>query len=97
MVKTLKTLPLIIIAMVLVVGAIAWILSGCSKTQESPVSNSVVNDPPAFISGNGNGVPSGAHYDLNLIGVPQGKTADMTGDNGHRIFVPLWDHENNAE
>lgn len=32
---------------------------------------------------------SGPHYDLNLIGVPQTKTADMTGNNGHRIFVPL--------
>jgi hypothetical protein len=37
----------------------------------------------------GNGAPSGAHYNLNLIGVSKGKTADMTGDNGHRIFVPL--------
>lgn len=35
----------------------------------------------------GNGAPSGAHYNLNLIGVPKGKTADMTGNNGHRIFV----------
>ena len=32
---------------------------------------------------------SGAHFNLNIIGVPQAKTADMTGDNGHRIFVPL--------
>ena len=23
------------------------------------------------------------------MGVPQGKTADMTGNNGHVIFVPL--------
>ena len=38
----------------------------------------------------GNGAPSGAHYNLNIIGVPRAKTADMTGDNGHRIFVPLW-------
>ena len=38
----------------------------------------------------GNGAPSGAHYNLNIIGVPRTKTADMTGDNGHRIFVPLW-------
>ena len=37
----------------------------------------------------GNGVPSGAHYNLNIIGVPKGKTADMTGNNGHRIFVKL--------
>src|SRR3989344_3255891 len=37
----------------------------------------------------GNGAPSGAHYNLNLIGVPKNKTADMTGNNGRRIFVPL--------
>jgi len=37
----------------------------------------------------GNGAPSGAHYNLNIIGVPKGKTADMTGNNGHRIFVKL--------
>jgi hypothetical protein len=41
---------------------------------------------PAFA---GNGAPSGAHYNLNIIGVPKDKTADMTGNNGHRIFVPL--------
>ena len=37
----------------------------------------------------GNNAPKGAHYNLNIIGVPKGKTADMTGNNGHRIFVPL--------
>ncbi len=44
---------------------------------------------PAPASATGNGAPSGAHYNLNIIGVPKGKTADMTGNNGHRIFVPL--------
>lgn len=37
----------------------------------------------------GNGAPSGAHYNLNIIGVPKDKTADMTGNSGHRIFVKL--------
>ncbi len=37
----------------------------------------------------GNGAPSGPHYDLNIIGVPKGKTAPMTGSNGHVIFVSL--------
>ncbi|MGE5250158.1 MAG: hypothetical protein ACM3QS_08060 [Bacteroidota bacterium] len=37
----------------------------------------------------GNGAPSGAHYNLNIIGVPKNKSADMS-NNGHRIFVPLW-------
>lgn len=35
----------------------------------------------------GSGAPSGAHFNLNIIGVPKGKTADITG--GNRIFVPL--------
>lgn len=37
----------------------------------------------------GNGSKSGGHYNLNIIGVPKGKSADMTGNNGHRIFVNL--------
>ncbi len=37
-----------------------------------------------------NGAPSGAHYNLNIIGVAKNKNPDMKGDNGHRIFVPLW-------
>lgn len=37
----------------------------------------------------GNGGPSGTHYNLNIIGVSQDKTADMTGTSGHTIFVPL--------
>ncbi len=37
----------------------------------------------------GSGAPSGSHYNLNIIGVPKDKTADMTGSKGHRIFVPL--------
>lgn len=34
-------------------------------------------------------LPSGAHYNLNIIGVPKSKTASMTGNNGGRVFVPL--------
>src|SRR5215831_20785919 len=32
---------------------------------------------------------NGTHYNLNIIGVPKGKTADMTNSDGHTIFVPL--------
>jgi hypothetical protein len=35
----------------------------------------------------GNGAPSGAHYNLNIICVPKGKTANMTGTQGRTIFV----------
>ena len=35
----------------------------------------------------GNGAPSGAHYNLNIIGVPKGKTASLTGSSRRTIFV----------
>lgn len=53
---------------------------------EQPFASDEIN-PPVF--GFGNGAPTGSHYNLNWIGVPQGKTADMTGSNGHVIFVSL--------
>jgi hypothetical protein len=37
--------------------------------------------------GNGNGAPSGKHYNLNIIGVPNQKNANFDGGNGARIFV----------
>ena len=37
----------------------------------------------------GIGVPSGPHFNLNLIGVPKGKSASLTGGDGRRIFMPL--------
>jgi hypothetical protein len=43
----------------------------------------------ALAGSTGNGAPNGSHYNLNIIGVPQGKTADMTGNTGGRIFVFL--------
>jgi len=42
---------------------------------------------PAFATGNG--APSGTHYNLNIIGVDKGKTAEMTGSDRHTIFVAL--------
>lgn len=40
-------------------------------------------------AGQGNGAPSGPHYNLNIIGVPKEKSPDMDGNSGHRIFVKL--------
>ena len=37
----------------------------------------------------GNGAPSGAHYNLNIIGVSKDKSVEMSGNQGHRIFVKL--------
>lgn len=39
------------------------------------------------VAATGNGAPSGAHYNLNIIGVKNAKTADMTNSNGNVIFV----------
>ena len=44
---------------------------------------------PAF-AGIGSDIPdNGTHYNLNIIGVQHGKTADMTNADRHTIFVPL--------
>jgi hypothetical protein len=43
----------------------------------------------ASVTTTGNGAPSGSHYNLNIIGVPKDKTADMNNNDGHRIFVQL--------
>jgi len=37
----------------------------------------------------GNGAPNGPHYNLNIIGVTNGKKAPLTGSDRHTIFVPL--------
>jgi len=47
------------------------------------------NDARYAASLTGNGAPSGAHFNLNIIGVPKNKPVDMF-NSGHRIFVPLW-------
>jgi hypothetical protein len=54
-----------------------------------PLGCSVASTGPDPQLGRGNGTPSGPHYNLNILGVPRDKTADMTGNNGHRIFVKL--------
>jgi hypothetical protein len=65
---------------------VAAALAACEVAvgPSSIVPSSIV---PAFAFGNG--APRGAHYNLNIIGVPRNKPADMTGNSGHRIFVPL--------
>jgi hypothetical protein len=50
-----------------------------------PIANTGV--PPQFA----NGFPTGTTlYKFNLLGVPKGKTASMTGDEGKRMFVPAY-------
>lgn len=57
--------------------------SGCATEVEEPTLEDILGR-----GGAGNGAPSGAHFNLDMIGVPKDKTADMTGDNGRRMFVP---------
>ncbi len=38
----------------------------------------------------GNGAPSGAHNNLNTIGVPKEKNGGTRDNDGHRISVKLW-------
>lgn len=65
--------------------AAAALTTGCvvGSEEEPPTLDDLLGR-----GGNGNGAPSGGHYSLNIIGVPKGKSADMTDNQGHRIFVP---------
>jgi hypothetical protein len=59
-------------------------IMGCQKM------DSVQDENPTLKSAaTGNGSPSGSHYNLNIIGVPKDKTADMKNTDGHTIFVKL--------
>ena len=62
------------------------IVVSCQKNAKEDLAS----NNEELITANGNGAPSGAHYNLNLIGVPKGKTADLSTSNGRRIFVPLY-------
>jgi hypothetical protein len=59
---------------------------GCNSP-DAPVAAEADDD--AVIAAAASTNLSGSHYSLNLIGMPKGKTADMTGNSGHRIFVNL--------
>ncbi len=65
---------------------IGTVVVGCS---ESALTGDIAAKKPQEAIVNSNGAPSGPHYNLNIIGVPRDKTADMTGANGHVIFLKL--------
>ena len=58
-----------------------------TATTTASVTSSTTSS--ASVTTTGNGAPSGSHYNLNIIGVPKDKTADMNNNDGHRIFVQL--------
>ena len=63
-------------------------LVGCRDDQITAPATAI-GAPSFSSSGTGNGAPSGAHYTLNIIGVPKDKSSNLTGGSGHRIFVDL--------
>lgn len=66
--------------------ALAALLPGCMVGEEE--TGDGVYELPAGAPGNG--APSGAHYSLNIIGMAKGKSVNLGGGEGHRIFVPLY-------
>jgi hypothetical protein len=70
----------------------ATILGMIAFSPKVSLLSGVVETPSqaAFAGQPGHGGPSGPHYNLNIIGVPKDKTADMDSTQGHRIFVKLW-------
>jgi hypothetical protein len=68
-----------LIAIVLAVSLVLTLVLGSGIA----LADKPMNDGENY---NGNGAPSGKHYNINLIGVPD-KKADFDGGNGARIFV----------
>jgi hypothetical protein len=65
-------------------------LAGCGDEATSPVTSpSSAASPALATAATGNGAPSGAHYTLNIIGVPKDKSPNFDGGSGRRIFVDL--------
>lgn len=82
----------------IIFSAIAGLTFSCTMdpaSDFSPVDSAVEKGENGFNLSPFNGPNglntklSGAHYNLNIIGVPKGKTASMDNNSGHRIFVNL--------
>ena len=71
-------------------GLAIAVLAGCSDQASSPATSPSTGTSPAFATATtGNGAPSGAHYNLNIIGVSKDKSPTFDGGSGRRIFVDL--------
>lgn len=71
----------------LILGIILSLFTACEK---NPHDNPEFDGTSGLLSSDGTKLV-GQHYNLNIIGVQHEKTADMTGSNGHVIFVGLGD------
>src|SRR5947207_16019333 len=63
-------------------------LAGCASQVSSDESATQDENAAALKSVTGNGGPSGAHYELEIIGMSNPKSATITS--GNRIFVPMY-------
>ncbi|MFV8269594.1 hypothetical protein ACNQGP_06595 [Flavobacterium sp. GT2N3] len=93
--KNFKLLSVLSLTILLGVSCSKEDLQSLEAENQVATANSVVEGANAKsntsrIATQRNGAPSGAHYNLNIIGVKNPKTTDMTGNNGGRIFVPLF-------
>jgi hypothetical protein len=89
--KNNKTLFLGIVAVALVAILALSFAQSSSVAGNGGQSAGVLSSVKSFFSGasTGNGAPSGTHYNLNIIGVSNPKTSDMTSGDRHTIFVGL--------
>lgn len=71
-----------IVATWIVGSAAALLLGGCLSNVGDPVGET--NQEQNLVGGNG--APNGAHYNLNIIGVPKSKS--ISNGSGNVIFVP---------
>lgn len=69
-------------------GFVAFFALGIVAVASLVTFNESGQSTDSRIFAKGNGAPVGAHYNLNIHGVPKNKSADMTGNNGRNIFVP---------
>jgi hypothetical protein len=65
----------------------SMLVAACGASPDDGVGGSTDLAKGRPTGGTGNGAPSGAHYNLNIIGVDQGKS--MSNGSGNVIFVPL--------
>ena len=85
----MKQLGRCVVAVVTTVGTAAIVVACNDDQSTAPSAVAPAPATRAAVTTTGSGFPSGAHYSLNIIGVPKAKSADMTGGDGHRIFVAL--------
>jgi hypothetical protein len=84
--NVMRNAPLSLVPVIIFTGILMLITFGL----RIPVVSHLTETESDIAFAGGNGAPSGPHYNLNIIGVPKGKNPDMDGNQGHRIFVPLF-------